>query len=69
MTVDFFLANEQNSPTVEFFLFSKELTSVIDGEYVEHNGQRYQVTGQLVADKPKMPHNAFVYPSHTLPVE
>lgn len=62
MNVDFFKPNEQNAPTVENYLFSKELSQVMNGEYIDHDGQLYQVTGQTVADKKGSPHNVFVFP-------
>lgn len=69
MLVDYFLTNEQNAPTTEFYQFTKEVPSVMNGEYIQHNGQFYQVTGQLLASEPKANHNAFVYPVNRRPVE
>lgn len=62
MIVDFFKPNEQNAPTVENYLFSKELTQVMNGEFIHHNGQHYQVTAQTVATEKGQPHNVFVFP-------
>ncbi len=72
MIVDFFKPNEQNAPTVENYLFSKELSQVMNGEFIQHNGQHYQVTAQTMPDvppyvegekfKPMQPLVVFVYP-------
>lgn len=62
MKVDFFLTNTPNTPTAPVYLFSKERISVMNDEYIEHEGQFYQVTGQLIAQEPGAAHNAFVSP-------
>ena len=69
MQVDFYRSNEQNAPTVENYLFTKELSQVMNGEYIEHGGQYYQVTGQTIAEKKGDPHNVFIYPVQRKPIE
>lgn len=81
MKVDFFRTNEQNAPTVEHFLFSKEISQVMNGEFIEQNGQYYQVTGQTIPDTEVMPDDdpdewhpmpppiVFVYPVPRRPIE
>ena len=79
MKVDFYRSNEQNAPTVEYYLFTKELRQIMNGEYIEEAGQHYQVTGQIMADVPEYvegdkfhptpPPVVFVYPVQRKPVE
>ena len=69
MLVDFFLANEHSAPVTEFYLFSKEMSCVINGQYVENDGKFYLIIGQLVADKKKAPHNVFVHPLNRKPIQ
>lgn len=69
MNVDFFIPNEQSTPTVENYLFSKQLSQVINGEYIEHNGQHYRVTSQTVAEVKGGAHNVFVFPVDQPPIE
>ncbi|MBW8326569.1 MAG: hypothetical protein K0M50_17525 [Prolixibacteraceae bacterium] len=61
MTVDFFQTNEQNTPITEFYLFSKEMSCVINGQYIENDEKFYLIIGQLVADEKNAPHKVFVY--------
>lgn len=53
MKVDFYTANDQNAPTVENYLFTKELSQVMNGEFIENEGQYYQVIGQTLPDLPE----------------
>lgn len=82
MKVDFYQSNEQNAPTVEFYLFTKEVTQVMNGEYIQHDGQYYQVISQTMDDPfpdpvegepyefhPIPPPVVFVYPVDFRPVE
>lgn len=50
MKVDFFLNHEEKQPGKQCYLFTKELTQIMNGEYIEHNGVFYQVTGQTIAN-------------------
>jgi hypothetical protein len=79
MKVDFYQANEQNAPTVEHYLFTKEKSQVMNGEYIENAGQYYQVISQTMADPvpvddqnewlPIPPPVVFVYPVQRRPIE
>ena len=62
MKINFYRDNEQKAMTVEFFLFTKERVSIMNGEFVENEGQFYQVNSQLIAQQPGANHNAFIYP-------
>lgn len=55
MQVDFYRSNEQNAPTVEHYLFTKELSQIMNGEYIEEAGQHYQVISQPIPDQPAFP--------------
>ena len=68
MTVYFFKPNEQNAPTVENYLFSKELKLLMNGEYLEHENKIYRVVGQTVAQKKGDNHNCFVYETDQRPI-
>lgn len=69
MTVDFFRANEHNEPTAEFFLFTDQYALIMNGMYIEQNGQHYQVTGQQNPDKKGDAHIVFIYPVNRRPTE
>ena len=62
MTVDFYTSNEQLAPTVANYLFSDEYALIMNGQYIEHNGQWYQVTGQTILDHQQADLAVFVYP-------
>ena len=62
MLIDFFKANEQNAPTAQFYLFTLERSCLMNGEFIQQNGQTYQVTGQTIAEQPKANHNGFLFP-------
>lgn len=68
MTVDFYTSNEQLAPTVENYLFSKECTLIMNGQYIENNGQYYQVTGQTLLDHKKANLAVFLYPVKKCPI-
>lgn len=67
MKIDFYTANEQNAPTVENFLFSDEYAMIMNGMYIDHNGQNYQVTGQQLAEETNGDHIVFLYPVNRRP--
>lgn len=61
MKVDFFRANEQNAPTTEFYLFSDDYALVMNGQQIEHDGKKYQVTGLIWADDKHELLNVFLF--------
>lgn len=79
MKVDFYTANEQLAPTVANYLFSQDCSVIMNGQYIENDGQWYQVTGQTIPpikvdpddpDKffPLPAPDVFVYPVNWRPV-
>jgi hypothetical protein len=68
MNVDFFISNEQLAPTVENYLFSDEYALIMNGQYIEQNGQWYQVTGQTIPDNPSDALAVFIYPVPRRPI-
>lgn len=62
MKVDFYKTNEQLAPTVANYLFSQECSLIMNGQYIEHGEQGYQVTGQTVPDDKESALAVFIYP-------
>lgn len=66
MKIDFYRTNEQSKPTPALFLFSDDYALIMNGQYIEQNGNYYQVTGQIKAgpanaDAPELAnHTVFV---------
>jgi len=69
MKVDFYTNNEQLAPTVANYLFSQECSMIINGQHIEHNGQWYQITGQLVPDNKSEALAVFLYPISRQPIQ
>jgi len=67
MKVDFYTSNEQLAPTVANYLFSDEYASMMNGQYVENEGQIYQVVGQRLPDIKDEALAVFVYPVKRIP--
>jgi len=62
MKVDFYTANEQLAPTVANYLFSDEYALIMNGQYIERDGQSYQVTGQTIPETKSEALAVFIYP-------
>lgn len=69
MKIDFYLTTEQENPPKGALLFTDHYALIMNGQYIEHNGQCYQVTGQTVASEPAAAHMAFITPAPGRPVE
>jgi hypothetical protein len=69
MKVDFYTSNEQLAPTVGNYLFSGDHVSIMNGQYIENNGQLYQVTGQTLPEKKGEALAVFIYPVNRRPME
>jgi len=78
MKIDFYKTNERLEPTVENYLFTKELAQVMNGEFIDQDGQWYQVTGQTMPEikinpdspfefRPPPAPDVFVYPVNNRP--
>lgn len=64
MKVDFYTSNEQLAPTVANYLFSHECSLIMNGQFIDHDGQWYQVTGQTIPDDKNEALAVFIYPVH-----
>lgn len=61
MQCDFYRDNEQKAPVVGNYLFTDYYAMMINGQYIEHNFKRYQVTGQLWNDDKRKLLNVFLF--------
>lgn len=62
MKVDFFNYNEQLDHTMANYLFSQECSLIVNGQYIEHDDQWYQVAGQTIPDDKGSPLVVFLSP-------
>lgn len=68
MKVDFYTSNEQLAPTVANYLFSQECELMMNGQYIEQDGQGYQVTGQTIPENKGEVLSVFIYPVPRRPI-